>query len=61
MKDRRLLGLGWLSALVFSLCLFLFESCKETHTIGNTILAMICLFVCGWSFAVLIDLLSNKE
>ena len=47
MKNKRIKGLGLLSIIIVSLGCFLFECFKETHTVGNTIFAMVCLVVFG--------------
>ena len=54
-------GLGLLSVLMVSLSGFLYESCKEVHTVGNTIFAMVCLSVFGWTFGCILDNLINGK
>jgi hypothetical protein len=50
MKVKIINFLCWLITSIVSLSGFLYESCKETHTIGNTIFAMVCLTTFGWCF-----------
>lgn len=63
MKVKIIKFLYWLITCIICLCGFLYESCKETHTIGNTIFAMVCLTAFGWCFVMALEVIGvlNKR